>query len=336
MNQTLRVLLISLTSAIGVELGAQQQASTLFALARSADAIYVATATAISDPAPDWHRVEFRVDDAMKGASRASFAVLEPAGRCCGAALLDAEPGLQFVVFLQARGTALHPIAGDRGLVRATPAIVAHIRETLAIAGQADQETRLLARGLSNPEPRVAQDAALALAAHPSTVRDPEARRAVAEALDRCVEQPTTALPALATTVARAEGPDAALALVPRYLHARSEEAANSLRYALESVPCDQVAAAVRSETTQEESACIRAAELLEQRADPSQLDVLQRLLRDAGTPRAKAHVVSALLEHGVDAKTLSSQVHKSVLAAAIARHQQMSRRSQPFASPPR
>lgn len=336
MNQTLRILFVVAATTCGDAVRGQQQASTLFSLSRAADSVCVATATACTDPSPEWRRIEFRVDETMKGPARATFSVLEPAGRCCGAALLDAEPGRQFLVFLQSRGGSLHPIAGDRGVVAATPDILAHVRATLAVAGDHDKETRILAESLESSEGRVAQDAALALAAHPHAITDAKSRQCVADALDRCLAAPSTALPALATTLARAEGEAAALVLVPRYLRAPSEEGATSLRRALASLPAADIAAAVRSEAVADESSCVRAATLLEQNPDVAQLDVLQRLLRDASTPRAAAHVVSALLEHGVEAKSLAQQVHKSVLAAAVKRRGQRAVRATPFASPPR
>lgn len=336
MNQTLRILLVSAATLCAASLRAQQQASTLFALAKSADAVCVATAVAQSDPSPEWRRVDFRVDERLKGAPRAAFSVLEPAGRCCGAALLGAEPGRQFVMFLQSRGGAMHPIAGDRGVVAATPDVVAHVRETLATLGDGGRETQLLARSLAHSEARVAQDAALALAAHPQAVHDALGRQAVADALDRCTAAPTTALPALATTLARAEGDGAARALLPRYLATTDEQAAAGLRRALEALPASDLAAAVRAEPIADENACIRAAGLLEERPDVAQLDVLQRLLRDARTPRAQAYVASALLENGVPAATLARQVHKSVLAAAVKRRGQRAAQSLPFAAPPR
>lgn len=315
---------------------AQQQASTLFTLTRSADVVVVATATLDFEPSPEWRRVDFRVDEKLKGAPRASFSVLEPAGRCCGAAMSGAEPGRQFVMFLQWRGPALHPIAGDRGVVTSTPELIAHVREILLAAGDPTQEKQLLARSLDHADVRVAQDAALALAAHPRPELDANSMQRVHEALDRCAAMPTTALPSLVTAVARAEGDDAADALMPRYLRATSEDSAAAIGGTLASLPGDRIAAALRRESVDDDTACIRAANLLEQKPDASQLDVLQKLLREARTPRASTHVVSALLAHGIDAKDLSRQVHKSVLAAALKRRDRLDMRSLPFASPPR
>ncbi len=336
MKNSLRICLLVATSVAGTEVRAQQQASTLFSLSHAADAVCVATATASTDPSPAWRRVEFQVDETLKGAVRATFAVLEPAGRCCGAALLDAEPGKQFVMFLTALGGALHPLAGDRGIVIATPAIRAHVRAMLAIAGDAASEARLLAQSLDSSEGRVSQDAALALASHPHAIRDPNVKQALAQALDRCLAAPTTALPALATTLARAEDAGAALALMPRYLRAPTAAGAAGLRRTLACLPSAELAAALRAESIVDEQSCIRAAELLEQQPDVAQLDVLQRLLREARTPRAAAHVASALLDHGVEPKSLAQQVHKSVLAAAIQRRKQRDAGANATASPMR
>lgn len=336
MNTMLKILFVTAATLGAATARAQQQASTLFSLARSADTVVVATATADFEPSPEWRSVEFRVDETMKGATRATFSVLEPSGRCCGAALSAAEPGRQFVMFLKSRGPALHPMAGDRGIVASSPDLIAHVRELIAAAGDSARETQLLAQSLAHTDIRVAQDAALALAAHPRPELDARSMQRVHEALDRCVAMPTTALPSLATAVARAEGHAAAAALIPLYLRATSEDSASAICGTLASLPGDQIAAALRAETVDDDTACIRAANLLEQKPDMAQLDVLQKLLREARTPRASTHVVSALLAHGVDPKTLSRQVHKSVLAAAVKRRDQLAMRSVPFASPPR
>ncbi len=314
MNAMIRILL---SLACALPLCGQQQASTLLRLADTADAVAVATMTAATDPSPEWRRVTFHVDESLKGALGASFSALEPAGRCCGNALYSVEPGETYVVFLQMRGGAAHPIAGERGLVKATAEIVAHVKRLIQSRGDEAAQVRALAQCLSHDDPRIAQDAALALGSHPHAVTDEPSRELLRTALRHHAHTASTALPSLALAVARADGDQAASQLFSLYLEAPTEDGAKALRRALESLPTTSVAAAARSCPTQDEAQIVRAANLLEQRADPAQLDVLQRMLRQAERANSKAAVACALLANGIEPSQLAGQVDEAVLEAS-------------------
>jgi hypothetical protein len=125
------------------------------------------------------------------------------------------------------------------------------------------------------------------------------------------------ALPSLALAVARADGEQAATQLFSLYLDAPTDDGAHALRRALESLPTTAVAAAARARHADEEAQIVRAATLFEQRADPANLDVLQRMLRQAERAKSKAAVASALLANGVEPSQLAGQVDEADLEAS-------------------
>ena len=333
MNTMLRAIL-----AIGVlsPLCAQQQATTLLRLSREADAVAVATATAFSDPSPEWHRVEFRADETLAGSVGAAFSTLEPAGRCCGNALFSVQPGAQYVVFLSKRGGAVHPLGGDRGILPASAELVAHVRALVANQGDARSETNLLAASLDNVDERIRTDAALALASHATPVTDAEAKASLRAALRLDTQQPTTRLPALATATARAEGRDAADCILPLYLETSAEGAATALQRTLLSLPADEVAAAARRCNLADQTAALRTASLFEERAHPSQLDLLQRMLQSAKRPKVAAAVTQAMLAHDVSEESLRHRVPDAVLQVAKSRRKEREAGSLPGATPVR
>jgi hypothetical protein len=80
------------------------------------------------------------------------------------------------LAFLRRRGPAWHVVGGPRGLLPATAEVVAHVRE-LAVHRSGPARTALLVAALDAPEPRIADDAALALAAQPALALDPAGHR---------------------------------------------------------------------------------------------------------------------------------------------------------------
>ncbi len=333
MNTMLRAIL---AFAVLSPLCAQQQATTLLRLSREADAVAVATATAVNDPSPEWHRVEFRADETLAGSVGPTFSALEPAGRCCGNALFSVQPGAQYVVFLSRRGGAVHPLGGDRGILPASAELVEHLRALVANRGDARSETNLLAMSLEHADERIRTDAALALASHATPVTDVDAKASLRAALRHDAQQPSTRLPALATATARAEGRDAADCILPLYLETSAEGAATALQRTLLSLPADEVAAAARRCDLVDETAAIRTANLFEERADPAQLDVLQRMLRSAKRPRVSAAVTQALLAHDVSEESLRHSVPEAVLHVAKQRRKARDTSTTPTASPVR
>lgn len=317
MNAMLRTIPFAFLTAL---LPAQQQATTLWHLAARADAVVVAEAVGASDPSPEWHRVEFASVETLKGTAGERFSLLEPAGRCCGHALFAVEPGRRYVLFLERRGPTLHPLAGDRGVETDSVELVAHVRALLS-APDATSEAGELAAGVAAAHPRIAQDAALALAASPALPTTARARDTVREALAASALQPNTALPALAAVVARFDPAHAADELVPFYLAAGTDDAALAIARVLEGTPAADLARALADEPLSEERAFLRAADLMARRPDPATLPVLQSMLAHAKRPRTSLAAAEALLAQGTSPAALQGRVAAPVLELAVRRN---------------
>ncbi|MGC6487125.1 MAG: hypothetical protein ACON4Z_05745, partial [Planctomycetota bacterium] len=153
---------------------AQQQPTSLAALTQRADVIALASVTNSVLAQPQLRRVVLRSDEVLKGALGATFTLTEPAGRCCGRSLFTLQAGHARLVFLRRVGPTLHVLAGERGLVPAEPELVADVRALLDAGGGAAL-TNLLVQQLTATTPRVADDAAAALAAQPAlSLSDPQ------------------------------------------------------------------------------------------------------------------------------------------------------------------
>ncbi|MGE3173084.1 MAG: hypothetical protein AB7O97_10710 [Planctomycetota bacterium] len=308
---------ILLSFGLAALLPAQQQATTLALLSQQAAVVAVARATAATDPSPEWHRVEFRTVEVLRGAVDESFALLEPAGRCCGRALFAVEPGQELLLFLDRRGAALHPRAGDRGVLPAEPAVLAHVRDLLAAAGDDAATAGALTAGLSSPTLRVRLDAALTLPALPRLVADATGRDRVFAALRACAQVPDTALPALAAAAVRLDGARAALELLPPYLGATDPGVVRALGAALTSLPAHALGTALAAAPLSTPDQQVRAAELLAAVPDATHVARLDRMLASAPTPRVTLAVTEALLAHGARPESLALRVPAVVLDLA-------------------
>src|SRR5690606_28187413 len=103
---------------------------------------------------PEWHRFEFVTERALRGRPGDRFAVLEPAGACCGRSLFALQTGDRCLLFLRRTGALLHPLGGARGVLPADAAVVAHTEALLAAADDR-QRTALLAAALGSDAARV-------------------------------------------------------------------------------------------------------------------------------------------------------------------------------------
>ncbi len=312
LSQRLAVLAIAATAA-GIR--AQEEASTLSALAARADVVAVATATAATDPSPEWHRLEFRTEAALHGSPPATFALLEPAGRCCGRALFQLVPGTEYLLFLERRGPLLHPIAGDRGVVLATADVITHVRALAASADPAAR-ARVLAGGLDAATPRIRDDAALALGALPGLGTDAFVRARVHQALAAQLPMPTTRLPALTAAAVRC-GDDAAALLLPYYLATADADTERVLQRALLQVPAAALGAAIAVAAPATDDARVRALELLAAAPAVENLPLVDQLLAGATAPRVALAASEALLAAGRDPSTLTTRVPRAVLELA-------------------
>ncbi len=322
MTATLRHLLGSML-AVGVTAGlaAQQQASTVFALQQRAPIVVAATALEATDPSPEWHRLSFRSDEVLRGAPGAMFELREPAGRCCGRALFTLVPGATYLLFLERGDHGLAMLAGDRGAIALTPPLFAHVRALLANGTDPAASARVLAAALDHPEPRVRDDAAMALATLTGLRRDPIVHARVLAALTAQLPMPTTRLPSLAIAAARTDPVDAAATLVPIYLDAASPDAVRTLLPVLLQLPATSLGNAIAGNGPTTEPALVRALELLARTPAPANLPLLDRLLTTANTPRVALAAAEALLAHGRSVATLRGQVPPAVLDLAERRH---------------
>lgn len=301
-------------------LPAQDQATTLLAAARAADVVVVAKVTAATDPSPAWHRLQFATLTAVKGNAPAEFAVLEPAGACCGRSLFALTVGEQRLLFLRRSGATWHPFGGARGVVPATPEVIAHVRSLLAAAN--DQAlAQLLANALLHAEPRIADDAAHALAVLPALSLSPSARAMVAECLQAATARGTTRIAALAEIVARQPTADLLDAVLPLYLDSERSDHARLLRRAL--ARSDGEAIATRLPLfTNEARRAVRAAELLVELPTPQAQAALDGLLQQHGHPRVALCIAESLLASGVRAEQLATRIPAPVLELAQQRLQ--------------
>ncbi|MFO1077830.1 MAG: hypothetical protein U1E73_08905 [Planctomycetota bacterium] len=294
----------------------QDQATHLAAACQKADVLVVATVTATTDPSPEWHRLEFRADDVLRGNPGATFALMEPAGACCGRSLFALAEGEQRLLLLQRTGAVLHPFGGGRGVLPVRPAVLAHVRALLQANTDA-QRTAVLLAALAGDEPRLADDAAHALAAMPQLALDAGARTRVATALRAAVELGSPRAAALLDVAVRTA--DAAMldAVLPLYLGTPRADQARLLRSGLARVPSALAIGRLPGLCGGDRDRELRAAELLCAFGDANATAALSSLLATTQNPRVQLCAAEGLLAAGTDAAALRARVPARVLALA-------------------
>jgi hypothetical protein len=310
-HHRLRIVLPAALAAPAM-LPAQEQATTLAALAARAHVVATAFAAADTDPSPDFRRVEFRTIDSLEGAPGATFALLEPAGRCCGHALAAVEPGVPYLLFLERRGPTLHVLGGDRGLLRATPPLVSHVAALLAAAAPAARSAVLL-DAFDSAEPRVRGDAILALAASPALPPSAALRERVHAALLAELPRAGTRLPALLDLVVRAGGPQTPQDLLRLYLDEGRAPLRALLGQAIVHLPADAVRDAVRAAPPGPDAPA-RIAELLLRMPDARNVPLLDAMLDQRPAPGTALALAEALAAAGVSPARLAGRVPEAVL----------------------
>ncbi|MBK8977309.1 MAG: hypothetical protein IPM29_15465 [Planctomycetes bacterium] len=246
MNATLRIHRSSVALATLVVLApvarlpAQREATTLAALVDRSTHIAVVQLTALQERGDELGAVMQRID-ALLGTPPQTSTRAEPAARACGCALHGLAVGDRLLAFLNEAGrpTAL----GARGLPRATPELVAHVRSLLATRGDPVARCRALGLALAAADSRVAGDAALGLGLAPGLERADEPTRArLRAALARALEGATTEVPALLVGAERL-GDEACVDLVAAaYLGTRDQAVAAATRATLLRLPAPLVA----------------------------------------------------------------------------------------------
>ncbi|MCU0863807.1 MAG: hypothetical protein MUC36_08455 [Planctomycetes bacterium] len=294
---------------------------TLLAAARGAEFVVQATVLAASDPSPDWHRLEFRTEAVLKGDAPREFRLLEPAGACCGRSLFALQPGQSVLLFLRRSGPNLHPYGGARGVLPADPSVRTHVQQLLATT-DGPATARLLAAALQSNEPRIADDAAQALATLP-VLQLPNAERTVLrEALQDALQRGTTRTAPLLETVVRLADPSLLDVVLPAYLDA-GDDRAPLLRRGLLRCPSTAVAAQLPLHPTTNPQQALRAAELLVALPEPEARPSLERMLRQAPHPRVQLCLAEAMLAAGATEQQLRSTVPEPVLRLAEQRHRE-------------
>jgi hypothetical protein len=315
---------LSIAAAATTGGAAQDQATTLLAAARSAELVVVARVTASTDPSPEWHRLQFSVLQTLKGNAPAALELLEPAGACCGRSLFTLVAGDVRLLFLQRRGPTWHPFGGSRGVELADgpagAALVAHVQGLLA-AGDDAARARLLAASLAHPEPRVADDAAHALAALPTLALPAADADLVAAALSHAVHQGLTRTASLADAAVRLGRPAVLDRVLTTYLDADRADHAETLRRALRRGDVESVAtrlpALVHLDGGGADRRALRAAELLVELPTPTARPALDAMLQRATHPRLHLCIAEGLLAAGARAEELAARVPAPVLELA-------------------
>ncbi|MFM1871857.1 MAG: hypothetical protein RL398_1279 [Planctomycetota bacterium] len=298
-------------------IAAQEQATTLAEACRRADAIAVVEVVAATDPSPDWHRLVLRVDERLAGTIPSQISVLEPAGACCGRSLFALAVGDRRLVFLTRAGNGWHPFGGDRGVLPVENELVTHVRALLA-SDDAAARSRLLARALVDRNPRIARDAALALAASGNLDLGPVEDAAVATALREAVDAGHTTTPSLLDIALRRGTPALLEATFAAYLAAPRDDQAAGLRIGLaRHAPEAAAAAAVAQSASDDARTQIRVAELVAALPADAAAAPLRALLTSRSHPRAQLHLVEAMLAAGHREATLAGLVPAPVLRLA-------------------
>ncbi|MCA8950586.1 MAG: hypothetical protein KDE27_13865 [Planctomycetes bacterium] len=308
--------LLATALAAAVPVAAQHQATTLADGVDRAAVVVVATVTATTDPSPEWHRLQLRTDETLKGQPGAEFALLEPAGACCGRALFALRPGNRCLLLLLRTGATLHPLGGSRGVVEPTPELLGHVRALLGSNGV--QRTALLAASLTHPEPRIALDAAHALAGSPTLALTGAAAAEVGTALQRAVRRRLTSAVDLTAIAVRSGDPqllDTALAL---YVSTADRGQQRLLSAGLARAEPARLTARLAGHLAGgDPTAELRAAELLRLLPDGDGLPALGALLARTSSPRVQLAAAEALIAAGASPRELGANVPAVVLDLA-------------------
>lgn len=300
-------------------LPAQDQATTLASLAQRADLVVRATVTLSVQPTPMLRQVTLRADAVLKGSVGASFKLTEPAGRCCGRALFALNVGDERVLFLKRVGPTLHTLGGGRGVLPTTPALLAHTQALLQ-ATTTNAIGHLLAQNIDHVEPRIAHDAALALATLPNLSLTAAERSAVAASLAASVQRGSTKTAALADVAARLGDASMVDAVLPVYMNARRNDQAELLRKAL--VRCAPALVAERMPVFvgATRRGNLRAATLLVDLPPNLAHAAMNDLLTRPNHPQVQLHLCEGLLAAGVSQASLAPLVPQVVLEMAVQR----------------
>lgn len=316
MNVFRRLLPFLLATTLAPLAHGQDQATTLHAACRIADVVVRATVLGASDPSPDFHRLEFRSDEVLKGQVGAQFALLEPSGACCGRLLFTLQPGDTCLLFLKRTGPLLHPFGGGRGVAVPTDDLLAHVRALLAAPDDA-AVANLLAASLDANEPRVANDAALALAGMATVTLQAGPRATFDRVLAQAVTDGRTTAPSLCELAVRLCDAAVIDTLLPQYLGAARADRRELLRRTLLRLPAGEVGNRLPMFLDPSTTTAVRAAELLVDLPDAEARRGLELLLQQNPHPRVQLSLVEVQLRGNQRHAQLADPTPTAVRAVA-------------------
>ena len=316
MNLFRRLLTILLATTLAPLSAGQDQATTLLAACRNADVVVRATVLGASDPSPDFHRLEFRSDEVLKGQVGARFPLMEPSGACCGRLLFTLVPGDTCLLFLKRTGPLLHPFGGGRGVAVPTDDLLAHVRALLAPTDDA-AVANLLAASLQAPEPRVAHDAALALAGLPTVTLADGPRASFDRTLAHAVAEGRTTAPSLCELAVRLGDTAVIDTLLPHYLAAAHADRRELLRRTLLRLPAGEVGNRLPMFLDPAGADAVRGAELLVGMPDAEAQSGLERLLQQNSHPRIQLCLAEVSLRSSGRAAQLGNATPSAVTTVA-------------------
>lgn len=298
---------------------AQDQASTMTRLGQKADVVVRATVTSAVQPTAQLLQLTFQPDQVLKGQLNGPFTLTEPAGKCCGRALFALQVGESRILFLKRLGPTLHTLGGGRGVLPVTPDLLTHVQALLA-APTTNAIGHLLAASVNHVEPRIADDAALALATLPNLALTPLERSAVVASLTQSVQRGWTRTASLADVAARLGDANMVDSMMPIYLEAGREDQALLLRNALKRCPSQLVADRLPAFVSTTRRSNVRAANLLTELPAATAQAAMTNLLQRPNHPQVQLHLCEGLLAAGVTSASLSPLVPQAVLELAAAR----------------
>ena len=298
---------------------AQNQATTLARLCNSADVVVRATVTGSVRPSVEVHQLILQPNQVLKGQVGNSFSLVEPAGQCCGRALFALSVGQTRILFLKRIGATLHTLGGGRGVLPATQDLLTHVQALLA-APSSNAVAHLLASNINHQEPRIADDAALALAVHPNLSLNLSERATLATSLAQSVQHGLTRTAALADVAARLGDANMVDTVVPVFLQAAKRDQALLLQKALIRCPAQLVADRLPMHVGTARRANLRAAQLLAEMPSTVAHGAMVNLLQRPNHPQVQMQLCEGLMSAGVSAASLSPMVPTPVLNLAIER----------------
>lgn len=184
-------------------ISAQKQATTLVALtARTPLVLRVR----VQNRDIDAERVQLRLSlvESLRGTPTVPLVLQEIRARHCGSACHGLDAGAKLILFGSERDGRLYVRGGARGLVHETPERLAAIRALLG-AKDATTRTKLVVDLLGERDPRLVEDASLALPTLPGLEKlDATSTAKVTQAIQKALKSPSVRLYGLLLAGARA------------------------------------------------------------------------------------------------------------------------------------